>query len=365
MRELMAATLKTLGFKLIGDGPQTDVDKPTFERLIRKFGQELTGELVGIFYYAGHGLQVQGVNFLVPVDANPVSVTDTDFELIDAGLALKQMEAAGSRLNIVILDACRNNPFGGRGMRDVGSGLAVMRAPRGTIISYATQPGNVARDGTDGHSPYSRALAESMTRPGNRVLNVFNDVGLKVDKATARRAAAMGIELTDRGRVLLHQGKFLTERAPVAAAVPRHRCSVDAELLFWQSIAGSTTPADFDAYLRHYPQGRFVDLARNRLLALNQPAKLPGYRPRNPNRRQSARRTRRRSARIALPSGTCPACASIARVRCCRPRSATGRGRAPITYRTCSTAIRRPPGPEQAVNTATPGSSQSSWVSGW
>ena len=272
--ELMAATLKSLGFRLIGDGPQTDVDKPTFERLIRRFGQELTGESVGIFYYAGHGLQVQGVNFLVPVDANPVSVTDTDFELIDAGLALKQMEGAGSRLNIVILDACRNNPFGGRGMRDVGSGLAVMRAPRGTIISYATQPGNVARDGTDGHSPYSRALAESMTRPGNRVLDVFNEVGLKVDKATRGEQQPWVSSSPIEGEFYFTKENS-SPSAAVAAAVPAAPLPGDAELLFWQSIAGSTTPADFDAYLRHYPQGRFVDLARNRLLALNQPAKLP------------------------------------------------------------------------------------------
>jgi len=103
----------------------------------------------------------------MPVGANPSTVADADFELIDAGLVLKQMEAAGSRLNIVILDACRNNPFDRRGLRDSGGGLAQMRAPRGTLISYATQPGNVAMDGATGHSPYTAALDGMGSRRGS------------------------------------------------------------------------------------------------------------------------------------------------------------------------------------------------------
>ena len=111
------------------------------------------------------------------------------------------MEVAGSNLNLVILDACRNNPFGGRGLRDLGQGLAVMRAPRGTLISYATQPGNVAMDGTTGHSPYTAALAEALRRPGLPVLDVFNEVGLTVDQARWA-SAALGVEFAPGGRLL-------------------------------------------------------------------------------------------------------------------------------------------------------------------
>jgi uncharacterized caspase-like protein len=150
---LIAKTLQSLGFQLVGGQAQTDLDRAGFERAIRQFGKELMGGSVGLFYYAGHGLQFQGANFLVPVSANPVTAADLDFEMIDANDVLKQMEVSGSDLNLVILDACRNNPFGGRGLRDAGEGLAVMRAPRGTLISYATQPGNVAMDGAAGHSP--------------------------------------------------------------------------------------------------------------------------------------------------------------------------------------------------------------------
>ncbi|MHC2338035.1 hypothetical protein ACVIW0_007324 [Bradyrhizobium sp. USDA 4454] len=120
----------------------------------------------------------------MPVSANPTREADVDFQMVDVGLVLRQMEGAGTRLNIVILDACRNNPFGGRGLRAADGGLAQIRAPEGTLLSYATQPGNVALDGDDGHSPYTRALVDTMQKPGLDVLQAFNQVGLVVKRAT-------------------------------------------------------------------------------------------------------------------------------------------------------------------------------------
>jgi hypothetical protein len=182
--KLMANTLKTLGFKLVGDEAQIDLDKAGLDSAVRSFGSQLQGADVGLFYYAGHGLQVRGANYLVPVGANPVREADVDFELEDVALVLRQMEASGTRLNLVMLDACRNNPFGGRGLRAIDSGLAQMRAPEGTLISFATQPGNVAQDGANGNSPYSKALAQTLLRPGLGVFDAFNEVGLTVKKAT-------------------------------------------------------------------------------------------------------------------------------------------------------------------------------------
>jgi Caspase domain len=181
---LMASTLMSLGFRLVGGGAQIDLDKAALDRAVRTFGSELQGADVGLFYYAGHGLQVRGANYLVPIGANPIREADVDFELEDLTLVLRQMEASGTRLNLVMLDACRNNPFGGRGLRAVDSGLAQLRAPEGTLISFATQPGNVARDGDNGHSPYSRALAQTILQPGIGVFDVMNQVGLTVKKAT-------------------------------------------------------------------------------------------------------------------------------------------------------------------------------------
>jgi hypothetical protein len=195
---LLASTLRDLGFALVGGDAQLDLDKASFDRAVQDFGTQLQGADVGLFFYAGHGVQVRGTNYLIPVDANPTREADVDFQMLDTNLVMRQMEGAGTRLNLVILDACRNNPFGGRGLvvgrgrdtetvrlRSTTSGLAQMQAPEGTLISFATQPGSVARDGSDGHSPYSKALAETIRRPGLGIFDTFNQVGLEVKRATA------------------------------------------------------------------------------------------------------------------------------------------------------------------------------------
>jgi caspase domain-containing protein/F5/8 type C domain-containing protein len=182
--KLMADTLRGLGFTLVGDAAQLNLDKAAFDKAVQDFGTKLQGADVGLFYYAGHGVQMRGANYLVPINANPTREADVDFQMLDAALVLRQMEGSGTRLNLVILDACRNNPFGGRGLRASGGGLAQMQAPEGTLISYATQPGNVAQDGADGNSPYTKALAATMQTPGLDIFQTFNAVGLQVKRAT-------------------------------------------------------------------------------------------------------------------------------------------------------------------------------------
>jgi TPR repeat protein len=182
--KLMAETLRSLGFTLVGGAAQLDLDKSGIDHAVQNFGDLLQGADVGLFYYAGHGLQVRGANYLVPIDANPTREADVDFQMLDTSLVLRQMESAGTKLNVVILDACRNNPFGGRGLRATGGGLAQMQAPEGTLISFATQPGNVAKDGIEGNSPFTKALALTLRRPGLDIFRTFNDVGLAVMKAT-------------------------------------------------------------------------------------------------------------------------------------------------------------------------------------
>jgi uncharacterized caspase-like protein len=181
---LIATTLSTLGFELVGGAAQLDLDKPGFDRAVLTFGRQMQGAEVALFYYAGHGIQVRGSNYLVPVDANLTREADVDFQMLDTRLVLRQMEGSRTKLNLVILDACRNNPFGGRGLRSASGGLAQMQAPDGTLISFATQPGNVAVDGTDGHSPFTKALAATVRKPGLGLFEVFNTVGLTVKKNT-------------------------------------------------------------------------------------------------------------------------------------------------------------------------------------
>jgi uncharacterized caspase-like protein len=141
---LVAETLKSLDFRLIGDAALLNGDRAAMERAMRDFGKRLRGRSVGLFYYAGHGVQIEGENYLVPVAADVEDAADVKYELVNVGYVLDEMKNAGNRLNIVILDACRNNPFGGRGLRALTRGLAQMQAPEGTLISYATQPGNTA-----------------------------------------------------------------------------------------------------------------------------------------------------------------------------------------------------------------------------
>ena len=181
---LMADTLGSLGFTLIGGRPQLDLDKSALDSAIQNFGRQVQGADVALSYYAGHGVQVSGSNYLVPVSANPTREADVDFQMVDINLVLRQMQGSGTRLNMVILDACRNNPFGARGLRGSDGGLAQMRAPEGTLISYATQPGSVAQDGSDGHSPYTKALAATIRQSGLDIFQTFNQVGLAVKRET-------------------------------------------------------------------------------------------------------------------------------------------------------------------------------------
>jgi hypothetical protein len=261
--QLMAKTLQSVGFQVIGGEAQTNLDRAGIERAIREFGAALRGGGVGLFYYAGHGLQLRGNNYLVPVGANPETTADVDFELVNANIVIDQMEAAGSNLNIVILDACRNNPFGGRGLRAAAGGLAEMQAPRGTLISYATQPGNVAMDGTSGHSPYTTALAEVIRRPGLPILEVFNEIGVAVDRATGGRQEPWVSHSPLEG-IFYFLGPTTVNIIPSAPSAS----SSDGEIVFWQSIENSKASADFEEYLRKYPNGQFAGLSRNRLAAL-------------------------------------------------------------------------------------------------
>lgn len=217
--KLMADTLKRLGFKLIGDDAQIDLDKAALDKAVQNFGQQIQGADVGLFYYAGHGVQVAGSNYLVPVNANPTREADVDFQMVDVNLVLRQMQGSGTKLNLVILDACRNNPFGGRGLRAAAGGLAQMRAPTGTLISYATQPGNVAQDGVGGNSPYTKALAQTIQKAGLDIFQTFNQVGLAVQRSTGgSQQPWVSSSPID--------GNFFFSTAPAVVAVPSSRLAL-------------------------------------------------------------------------------------------------------------------------------------------
>ncbi len=220
---LTAATLKGLGFTVIGGAALLDLEKPAMERAVREFHDRIGPGSIAFFYYSGHGLQIKGENFLVPVKASLRSEADAAFELVSAELVLRQMEHARASLNIVVLDACRNNPFAGRGMRAVRAGLAEIAAvPDGTVISFATAPGGLASDGETGarNSPYTLALNDALRRPGLDVLQVFNQVGVEVKRVTGGAQRPWISASPIEGSFLLAGAAALPAARPVPPAAP-------------------------------------------------------------------------------------------------------------------------------------------------
>jgi uncharacterized caspase-like protein len=266
--KLMAQTLKDLGFTLVGDGPLLDLDKAGFDEAVQSFGRKAQGADVALFYYAGHGVQVRGGNYLVPVNANPTREADVDFQMLDAGLVLRQMEGSGTRLNLVMLDACRNNPFGGRGLRSGGSGLAQMQAPEGTLISYATQPGNVAQDGTDGNSPYTRALAATIKSAGLDIFQTFNEVGRTVKRATGNAQQPWLASSPIEGNFYFAP---LAPSASPAAVEPKNAATLstgsapDSAADAWDEAKDTKSATVLKKLIELHPNTLYAELARERL----------------------------------------------------------------------------------------------------
>jgi hypothetical protein len=252
----MAATLKTLGFDVTSGVNLTQRD---MKRLIREFGMKLKNGGSGLFYYAGHGVQSKGRNYLIPVDANIQSEAEVEDSGVDAGLVLNFMDDAQNGLNIVILDACRNNPFA-RSFRSASDGLAQVDAPTGTLIAYATAPGRVASDGANQNGLYTAELLKQMRTPGLSVTDMFMRVRAEVMKQTASK------QVPWEASSLV--GSFYFAGTPGESSAATNPTKIDPvafELSYWETIKNSSNADDFKAYLARYPQGQFVELAKNRI----------------------------------------------------------------------------------------------------
>lgn len=262
---LMAEVLRGQGFEVLEviDGTQRDMRLAMIE-----FGDLLLAGGVGLFYYAGHGVQVGGENYLIPVNAVIDREEHVAVEGINVNQVLARMGGARNRLNIVILDSCRNNPYA-RSFRSAPAGLAQMLAPTGTYIGYATAPGEVAIDGDSDNSPFTRALVERIGEPGLPLEGLFKQVRLDVQEATGgKQVPWTSSSITGEF--------FFSPPAPVAEVKepqPENNAAdaLRAETAFWTSIAESDDPADIEAYLDQYPEGTFAALARRRIARLNSP----------------------------------------------------------------------------------------------
>ncbi len=261
---LMAKTLRGIGFTVV---EAEDADQNQMKRAIQDFSAQLAGAgdgATGLFFYAGHGLQVAGTNYLIPIHAKIAREGDVDIEAVPVDLVMKQMAFAESAVNIVILDACRNNPLS-RGFRSVTRGLADPAVrPMGSFIAYSTAPGDVAEDGKGANSPYTTALATAITRPGASINDIFQDVRGQVLTATNRKQVPW-------------DSSSLT--APFyfvpAAVTPPPSTVLDPQamdLAFWNAVKDSKAPEDYQAYLDKFPEGVFASLAKLRLKPADQTA---------------------------------------------------------------------------------------------
>lgn len=263
--ELMADTLREVGFEVL---EYSDLNRRNLTKAFIQLGkklEEVGPDATALIYYAGHGAQVNGENYLIPVGAEIEEEIDVEIEGVRASSLLSTLRKAKSALNIVILDACRNNPFESAS-RSAQTGLAKMDAPTGTLLAYSTAPGKVAEDGSGKNSTYTKALARAIKTPGAKVEEVFKTVRVSVvDRTQGRQVPWESSSLTGD---FIFQEK-LPEPEPVVTASTGTVDTTQIEIEYWKSIATSTNPTLFEAYLTEFPNGLFKTIAEQRIASLN------------------------------------------------------------------------------------------------
>ena len=262
---LIASILKRQGFEVLA---HENLGFKGMKRAIKAFTTKLSAggrDTVGLMFYAGHGLQTEGVNFLVPVDANIQDESDIPLEAIDAAAVLGSIRIAGNRLNIIILDACRNNPYQGK-FRSSVRGLARMDAPIGALVAYSTSPGNVAADGDAANSPYTQALAAAMVQPGLKIEDVFKRTRQAVYDATD------GKQVPWESSSVFGDFYFASSDAPAPQDQDAQTNSEALELAFWDAVKDSSDVKLLQSYLDKYPTGTFAPIARSLITKAEKPA---------------------------------------------------------------------------------------------
>lgn len=247
----MADALHKLGFDVI---EVINANQKEMNKAITMFGDSLEPTTVALFYYAGHGLQVNGKNYLVPVDADISGAASVSAETVDMNTVLDQL--LSSKLSIVILDACRNNPF--KRARSIGGGgLAQLQTPTGSFIAYATSPGSTASDGGGKNGIYTQEILKNINTPGIQLEELFKRVRDGVAKATSD-------EQMPWDSSSLRGAAFYFNGAP----------SDNNELALWGKIKNSSSKADFQTYLSQYPNGLYVKEAQEAKAKLEREASI-------------------------------------------------------------------------------------------
>ena len=268
--------LKRTGFQVV-----TGLDLPRKEMLeaIRAYGEWLTKEkAVGVFYFAGHGVQLAWRNYLLPTDAEVARLEDIQAKCVDVNAVIEGISKAANPMNVIILDACRENPFGGVKLEQ--KGLSQLDAPPGTLLAYATAPGNLASDGDGANGLYTEQLLREIKVPEAKIEDVFKRVRLAVRrKSNGAQVPWESTSLEDDFwfipppalQKIALEGAERARRAEAERAaqeeLARRREQEESdrayqeELAFWRRVSGSKRPGPLEDYLRRYPSGRYAELA--------------------------------------------------------------------------------------------------------
>ena len=273
----MAATLRNVGFDVV-EGTNLTRDKMT-EKLL-DFGRKAQGADIAVFYYAGHGIAISGTNYLLPVDADIKSEMDVKLgSAINIDVTLEQT-MGDAKVKLVFLDACRDNPFAAKIKSNsptrsvaVQAGLAEMKSGEGTLIAFATGPGQTALDGETGaNSPFTRALIANIAQPGVEIQQAMTAVRAQVNEETNKGQLPWG-HTNLIGAVYLNPAAAPSNAVAaavgtVSAAATSPTRTGEAELEFWRSVKDSNKPEELNAYLTSYPNGQFKSLALARIAAI-------------------------------------------------------------------------------------------------
>jgi len=261
--QLVAGALKNAGFQIVDANPNLGIGP--FRDALRRFRSNAVGAQVALVYYAGHGIEARGKNWLIPTDAVLGDDADLDYEAIDLDLVLSATE--GANMRVVVLDACRNNPFGHawkRATRAVGEGLAPVDVDD-VLVIYSAGPGQTASDGRGANSPFAEALAKRLPQQGLPIQLLGGLVRDDVLRATGdKQRPFISASITGEPFMLMPGAAGPVSRA--AEAVQSDPKSM--EMMFWQSASAGDDIGQLQSYLSKYPNGQFVDLAKAKIASL-------------------------------------------------------------------------------------------------
>ncbi len=274
----MAATLSDLGYEVV---VELDTSQSEMLRALRDFQQDARTSAVAIVYFAGHGIEVEKQNYLIPTDARLQSDLDIPFETIPLDNVVFAASGA-SELSLVILDACRNNPFANQmagGTRSIGRGLASVEPKLNTVVAYAAKAGTVAYDGDDRNSPYTEALLHALKTPNLEIGLFLRSVRDRVHGLTGGQQEPFWYGSLSSRKLFLNASAPVepkqTPQAEPALAPDAPRMNLAEQEAVWNSIKDTRDPDLLSTFLEIYPDSAFAPFAKHRLNKLNQSVPTP------------------------------------------------------------------------------------------